>query len=122
MVRPMSKQSLWTIIAISAFFSASANAEYIATGPIKGQFCKWVVFDICSFKEVDSFLQDGNIVRLSGRFRDVDKYSPSKGRCWIETGGVGFGRLFSLSGLEFFYRGKNLGTPHTISFKCKKLK
>lgn len=111
------------ILAIVSFsiFPTYSNADYIVTGPIKGLFCTWMIFDVCSNKEVNGLLQDGRIVPLPRRFRDVDNYSSAKERCWINTGGSGFGQLFSSSRLKFYHGPKKLGTPKTITFKCKKV-
>lgn len=84
------------LIAVYAVISvAPAWAEYVATGPIKGNVCRGIGIEVCGLHRVVAVKgDDGRLYEVSTRYDSVTEYKEGSGRCWIKTKSSG-GGIFS---------------------------
>lgn len=80
-------------IAVITIIPTFAMADYIATGPIRGQECtSYIIFDSCKSRRIDAVEDDnGQPFTVKNNYSQVSDYK--NGRCWIKTKSVGGGLL-----------------------------
>ena len=68
------------------------HAEYIMTGPAKGEVCAVSDFLGCKFHPIAGIKgDDGRPYELARSYPKVSDYNESKKRCWINTKSTGLG-------------------------------
>ena len=91
-------KKLSTIVLFLGLYSlnvSNANAEYCATGVIKGNVCKGFVIESCKTIRVDAIKdEDGKLYSINKCYPKVSEYDEAKKWCWIRTKSDG-GGLFS---------------------------
>ena len=105
-------------------------ADYVVTGPIRGNECSGFVVEVCSSRSVDAVKgDDGSLYTVQRRYETVSEYKENAGRCWIDVKSRGSGLLSMalnlFTGTEFFEKQKD-GTYERIDieylvFECKKV-
>ena len=111
------------LFLIIVLFSTSVFADYIVTGKISGQVCKFGI--LCSFENFDAVKKDNKFYSIKKRYSKVSDYK--NGRCWINIKSKKWG-LFS-DGINLFKGGFYQKQPNGsykkfkldyITFPCKK--
>lgn len=88
----MKRMSAVTLIALG--FSAPAEADYYATGPIEGNVCRGFFIEACGLHKITAVKgDDGRLYAVQTRFASVTEYNEGTGRCWIRTKAEGGGLL-----------------------------
>ena len=105
-------------LVLSTFSYSIALADYVRTGPAKGEDCTLGV--VCKWHTVDAVSDKNNkLHELAFSFNKVSSYDKRKQRCWINTSsGHSFGFLgyaFDAAFRPNFYTLKN-GSYKKINF------
>lgn len=74
-------------------WTAPANADFIATGPIKAEACNsYVLIRSCKTHTIHAVKgDDGGMYTIATRYPSVSEYKESKGLCWIHLKSRGGG-------------------------------
>ena len=113
----MKKPAIILIFLSISFSSDFSFADYIVTGQIDGNVCKFGI--VCSHQRLDAVKKDGEFYTINKRYSSVDEYK--NGRCWIYTKSNFFINLFK----QGFYQEQSDGSykklkPDYVTFLCRK--
>ncbi len=117
------------ILYVLLLSSFSANAEYCATGVIKGNICSGFILESCKTVKIDAVKgENGELFSINKCYSSVSEYSKSKKLCWINTKSKGGGALSwaanSLTQPDFLHKNESgkyeeLDVEYLV-FKCTK--
>ena len=90
-------------------FPLSIYADYIRTGPVQFEDC--IMFVLCGFKEVDSYEMGNTLYRFQSRYdrREIVEVVNNGTTCYSNT----------VRG-PVYLKGKRMGSPNEIRFKCRR--
>lgn len=89
-------KSIIIFVALFGLIAASpAQAEYVATGPIKGNVCNGWGIQVCGLRDLEAVKgDDGRFHQILKTYATVSEFKESSSRCLIKTKFSGLG-LFS---------------------------
>lgn len=128
----MNQISIIFVCAMSVtFWSGSATADYLRTGPMIKKDCKGIGVEWCNSHELVAVVRDGQMYEIATRIPDkgVDEYSARKGMCYKTLRSEGAGLLSHAINAVFLqtyvYRneqGKQQEVePDKLRFSCRKI-